>query len=558
MKNCLGLKLCSSYSFFTALFILFFLASCQKEKKDPQITATVLTPYSDTRYKAIAKIIEKGDYPISDHGFVLQIGPPRSINYIPTGNKISLGATLVSDTFSSLINIGSNYYYSSSDKCMVSAYITNSRGTIYSTPIYSALLKFQLTSISPIAAKMGDTITIYGQNFSIDIASNTVTFNNIVANIVSVTNSSLKVIIPSGISTDYYSSYISIHVVSGSQSADISANFKLIAGVTNFYPNTGTWGTIITVYGTGLSNTSLSFNDYAGYTYSRTSNYISASIPSDFMGKKFKVYVNSSGYKIEVPGGYFTMTKMIVNPLTVLKYFPGSMIFLSGSGFNPSTALNTLLLGNVSIQASYNSGSTMFSIPNSMAIGNYSVVIYNGIDTVALSQKISIVKPVITGLSVDSGYPYSRVSLLGKNLYSNYQQNTSVFVGSQSSSIAEQDTSKINFDVPWLNPGIYSIYATLDNNTVQCPVNFKVLEPTLTSIVPSSGPAGSTVIINGLGFGKNTAIMVNFGSIFTYTLSATETKINVQVPAGIAKGIYIVKVYLSNNPIPTTLLFTVS
>jgi hypothetical protein len=74
---------------------------------------------------------------------------------------------------------------------------------------------------------------------------------------------------------------------------------------------------------------------------------------------------------------------------------------------------------------------------------------------------------------------------------------------------------------------------------------------------PSSGAAGSAVIINGAGFSTDYSISVYFGSLNATIMSSTSTKINVIVPTEITSGKWLVKVLINGYQVPSTAEFTV-
>ncbi len=541
------------------LFILIEMSSCQKDKKDPGIITSSLVSWSSSNYKASAKITEKGDYQITDYGFVYSVGSSGSIPYVTNSNKVSLGSNLQQDTFSALINPGSIQNYYTTDKCWVWAYITNTKGTIYGNPVSKDLLFFKLTSVSPAAARVGDTIVLSGTNFNTTLTSNSVKFNGLIAQIVSVTQNSLSVIVPAGISINYYYDYsISITVVSGNQASSLNSVFQLRASATGFSPNTGSWNTQITVYGTDMNSASLVFGNVTVDNYYHTSSYVSGSIPGNVLTRKFKVFVASGGIRTEVPGGYFTMDKMTVNSLSQLKYFPGSPISFSGTGFNPTSNYNNLFIGSSRINSTNSYSNLQFLLPATLTSGDFSMIVFNGIDSVSVKDKISIVIPNITGLSVDSGYPNSQFNVIGNNFFTNSGQNTLFYFGASSSYVGSVQDTKLVVTVPWLDPGTYIVHAQFDNIQAQSPVTFTILEPKVTTMSPASGTVGSTVIINGAGFEAGSSISVYFGNNYANIINSTSTQLNVQVPAYLSKGTWTITVYLNGRQLPTSLVYTVS
>jgi len=544
---------------FIGVVFILLLNSCEKDKKDPALETTSITALSASNYHVTANISEKGDYKILDYGFVFTVGTSFENGYI-YNNKVSLGSTIAQDTFSTTIKLGDlQYYYGSGVKVFAKAYVTNERGTLYAKEVSTDLLKLQITSITPSTAKLGDTITLYGKGFSTPASENIVKFNNANATVLEAGSTYLKVIVPLEIPYNYYGSSITIYISSGGQNFQLDNAITLTASAVSFSPASGNWNTYITVRGWNLYNSTLYFDDVQVYSNNSSYDYISATIPNSFLKKRFKIFVGSGGTKTEVPGGYFTMDELVVTPLTVTSYVPGSQITFYSSGFNPTVSYNKLFLGSTTITStnSYYYSDLSFTIPTTMTEGNYPVMLSNGADTAFTGQTISIFKPIITGFTPASGYPGSNLVINGTNLLAG-NQYTYVNFGTASVSPNSITSDKINVTVPFLTAGQYAIDVYLGGLVLHSPENFTVLEPKLTSINPSSGTAGSSVILNGEGFSGVNITSVTFGNLYAAVMSSTNTQINVKVPSGVTKGDWIVKVvYNYYYELSTTVTFTV-
>jgi hypothetical protein len=462
---------------FYILFIALVFISCEEKDKHPDLATTEVVANSASSVIAKAKISEIGNSPVTDHGFIYNVTTGESslssISY--ANNKISLGKTIDADTFSAQINISNIGYYSESYKCYVRAYITNEIGTVYSNQMGVVLPVPSLSNVSPQFAKAGDTVTITGDNFNEVPAFNEVKFNYTLAEVVKATKTYLKVRVPSGISENYYDSYITINVITGGRTLQLSNRFKLLPSPASFSPSTGTWSTYITVYGTGFYQTSVYLDDYYMSNYNSYSNYISFYVPYNITKKKFKIYLAKGGIKTEVPGGYFTMNSLnsiSFNPSTITV---GAELTVYGQNFHPNTSNNILFIGSNQITASYVGSSYLrFTIPTSLQAGVYPLSVANSIDTVATSGNLSIIVPALTSLS------------------------------------------------------------------------------------PTSGAVGTSVVLSGSGFGANTGnITVKFGNYYATILSVTDSQINVKVPSGLTTGTWSVSVTINSYSIPSSLTFNV-
>ena len=101
--------------------------------------------------------------------------------------------------------------------------------------------------------------------------------------------------------------------------------------------------------------------------------------------------------------------------------------------------------------------------------------------------------------------------------------------------------------------GTYSVVVIVDNQSSNCGPSFTVTGgPTIN---PTSGPVGKEVTISGSGFG-DTAGTVSFGNVEADIVSWSDTRIVVEVPAGLTSGEVSVSVTVGGQPI-TVGTFTV-
>ena len=125
---------------------------------------------------------------ITDHGFVYSTSPNPVAG---SATEVSLGALSDIGAFSNTQNqlaLNATYY--------VKAFVKNSTGYFYGEEVSfnTGLLKF--TSINPVFGGLGTEVTIKGENFGSDAASNKVTFGDKVATIIKSTPDSLVVQVP--------------------------------------------------------------------------------------------------------------------------------------------------------------------------------------------------------------------------------------------------------------------------------------------------------------------------------------------------------------------------
>jgi hypothetical protein len=549
VKRILFITLC-----LTAITFLFY--ACEKEKDYPVFGAVEIEALSNFSFLAKAEVKDQGDHGIIDYGFIYQVNGYMPDPQSTSGTKLSLGRTIQSNPFSQIIEPDlSQIQYYDDPKLYVKAYMTDGKGTIYSEFAVMPVLKLAAGSIIPSSGTIGDTITILGTGFNENPADNIVTFNNTQGEVVAATANTIQVVVPEGIQVNNWENYIQIVVKSGGMTSQLNS-FQLAPSATGYTPSSGSWGDVIRITGSGLQNCSVMLNDVPANLNSRNSNEISFYIPYSFYTKRFKIYLMYDGKKTEVPGGYFKMSDMVLHTYRT-KFYPSENLILDGSGYHPDNSNNHLLIGAYSVEASYNYNDLEFEIPLGINEGLYQVRITNKLDTVTLSQEIEIVKPSITSLSINAGYPGKQVQITGTDL-SNAYISPYIHMGQYSFSPISVTSSKITFSIPsYITAGEYDLFLEYNQYIQYCPDPFTVLEPFIATIVPSSGVAGTSVIINGEGFQNINYIEVYFGNVKALVMSVSNTQINVKVPGSLTSGSWSIQVYNAGLKVSGTAYFTV-
>ena len=167
--------------------------------------------------------------------------------------------------------------------------------------------------------------------------------------------------------------------------------------------------------------------------------------------------------------------------------------------------------------------------------------------------------PAISGLAPASGGFGSTTTINGSN-FGTTQGTSVVRFNNTTATVQSWSASQIRVTVPNLQPGAYSVTVTVNGvssnaSTFTIPVidNF----PTISTLNPTSGPAGSSVTINGNLFGATQGTgQVRFGSTAATVTSWSNTQIVATVP-NIAAGAVQVQV-VTGNGASNSSTFTVS
>ncbi len=543
------------FQLLAVLFSFFLLQGCEKEEDaHPEVQTLELVAISPATATLHGTVVSKGRFAISDHGFIYGYAP--DLNEF-NGVRHSLGKDAPFGKFSgevSVLNLGNNYY--GSNTLYARAYLKNEKGTTFGQIASVMLPSANVQGITPSSGKAGDRITISGKFFASSKEEVHVTFANASANVVEVTATKIVVEVPVGIVHDYYYYYqysqIPVNVTIGNQTFGVTSTFRVNPTVKDFAPKAGPIGTSITISGDNLpSSYYYSYSPikvYLGNTEATIASYSSGGVqilvPSNVSAANFAITVVVDGVSTVLPGE-FSVTPHTISSVSPASGLPGSTFSVFGNNLTNANYYNyydsnfIVRLGDVPVPVQYYStGQLMASVPVDMSEGDYKVSVTAGPHTVEAPQTYKVLAPSITGISPSSGGIGREVVLSGVFLEGQYY---TVYFGTVPSGAYAYSASSMRVQVPaGIEPGKVKVYVQHGNRMLEAEEEFTVLAPTISSFAPSSGVAGSEVVITGSGFTPDMwYTTVKFGTVSTTILSITENKIRTVVPSGVSGAMKI-------------------
>ncbi|HWJ26880.1 MAG TPA: IPT/TIG domain-containing protein [Flavisolibacter sp.] len=148
----------------------------------------------------------------------------------------------------------------------------------------------------PSFGTIGSEVTITGKNFSPDKTKNTVKFNGITANIITSSDTELKVTVPNATKDG------PISITVGSNTATSTTNFTVVTNsgnqitLTDLSPLTGPVGTEVTITGTNFGNDPVVIiSGVEALIVSKSSTSIKFKIPENLNGSDHVVSVTANG-----------------------------------------------------------------------------------------------------------------------------------------------------------------------------------------------------------------------------------------------------------------------
>jgi hypothetical protein len=449
---------------FLILVLISFSACEQDEPVNPKVQTEDAVVTSGSTFTAKATISTIGTIPVLDYGFVysrydfFDVSDERS-------NKVSLGSNPASGPYQKDITVDNSNpdYWNTSLNYFIRAFLTNEKGTVYGAIKSFTFPRLTLASVTPQKAKAGDVLTITGENFSPGQATNTVKFNNVLATVLSASPTQLTVEVPSGIPRPYYDYSITITVFVGIQSAEYRG-FYTLPVFSDFSPKSGTFGNLITVPGSDFYGHSFyaRLGDLTVSPYYFSDNSLTFAIPAQVTSENFTVtVVVDSDTDVKLPGE-FSMTKAVITSMSPEIGPSGSLVTLTGSGFNIDDyyhTYNTVKFGTE--QASiYDATSTTIRafVPTNLAVSeSYDVVLFTGLHTASAPTQFTVGTPSITDFSPETATNSTYVQITGTN-FGNVQ-GTVLFGSVQGYVYSWTDTS-IQVQIPqsyYLPAGTYQI-----------------------------------------------------------------------------------------------------
>lgn len=150
------------------------------------------------------------------------------------------------------------------------------------------------------------------------------------------------------------------------------------------------------------------------------------------------------------------------------------------------------------------------------------------------------VAPTVSGISPAAGPVGSQLTITGTNLIGNNGVDATVTFGSPpvNAVVIAATPTTVVVTVP-AGAGVVAVTATTCGGSATSPTVFRYCSvPTITSLVPSSGPAGATVFINGTNLvgADGVASTATFGATAAIVIDSSPTRLTVTAPAGFGPG----------------------
>lgn len=385
-----------------------------------------------------------------------------------------------------------------------------------------------ITSVSPTSGPAGTSVNIAGTNFGGTQGSSTVTFNGTTATPTNWTNTSISVPVPNGATAGNV-------VVTVGGNASNGVNFTPTLGIGTESPTSGPVGTSVTLNGTGFGATqgssTVTFNGTAATPTSWNSGSIVVPVPAGAATGNVVVTVGGTASN----GVSFTVTPAI-SSLSPTSGPAGTGVTIRGTNFGATQGTSTVSFnGTSATPTSWTDTTISVPVPNGATSGNV-VVTVNG----AASNGVSFTTTLgLSSESPTSGPVGISVTLYGTGFGATQGSSTVSFNGTTGAP-TNWSNGSITVPVPAgaTTGNVVVIVGGISTNGLGFTVT-----PGISSVSPTSGPAGTSVNITGTNFGGSQgSSTVSFNGTTATPTNWTNTTISVPVPNGATAGNIVVTV----------------
>lgn len=307
--------------------------------------------------------------------------------------------------------------------------------------------------------------------------------------------------------------------------------------VSDYYPNSGNQGTLVTVLGTGfgknMSEVSATFAGVNAELVSVTPTAIVMRAPSAAKDGEILMKVGAESFTI----GLYTYQELSVQKISPANGGAGTLIRISGAGFSSlSGPAQAFINGKAANVVSAKDTLLVIQVPDGATSGPVKVVV-NGKEASGQSfrfQAIAAIKPLTGGKG-------TRVRINGSGFEAVVTGNYVDFNGKAALVEEAADDHLIVVAPDGVTTGPVSV--TVLHQKIVGPLFTVVAAPVILNVTPLSGPAGTPMTILGTTF--STILdenKVSINGVNVAVISATASKITLNIPGGTGNGKIILTV----------------
>jgi hypothetical protein len=352
----------------------------------------------------------------------------------------------------------------------------------------------QVTGTSPTSGAVGTSVQIYGSGFGATQGSSTVAFNGVNATATSWADGQITATVPSAATGP-------VLVTVGGQASNNNVYFSVPPPqVTSISPTSGVVGTQVTVNGAGFGlsqgSSCVAFGNYCATSVSSWSaTQIVANVPNGTTTGPAWVKVNGVVSNQDI---LFSTPNPIVSSVSPTTGPVGTQVQVNGSGFGATQGTSLITVNRQTpAVASWSDGQIVATVPSTATSGPVQVQVATfGSNT---NIDFLVPPPQVISLSPSSGLAGNSVTVTGSGFQNTQGSSTISFNGSAAAVKTWSDTQIVATVPSGTTTG--PVKVTVNSVASNQDIVFATVMPVISSLSPASGPGGSQVQINGVGFG---------------------------------------------------------
>lgn len=326
-------------------FAILLLTGCNDDeiahREYPRVLTLPVDNISDLGATFHAEVTHATNQQVIEYGFVWA----ENVNpTIESSEKKVVTENLESDQFlaqiSTTLKEGVIYY--------VKAYAKSEEYLVYGKAVSFMSLGSKaplLTDFNPKTGIWGDTIMILGRNFSYKVENNSVFLGELEVNVISNTDTTIAIIIPSEKNAEKVKIAVSILGNTVISKEDFA---YIVPELHNVEPLLGTFGDTIHLQGQNFNKVnsfnSIQFNSLPAKIIDVSPTLIRVIVPEELSDRESELKVSSSGVDMKFNDPFILLPPKLngFSPDTVFK--PNEVIIIKGENFNPVSLNNVVTI----------------------------------------------------------------------------------------------------------------------------------------------------------------------------------------------------------------------
>ncbi len=413
-----------------------------------------------------------------------------------------------------------------------------------------------ITSFSPLEGFPGTVVTLTGSNFGSSELKTKVKLGDKVIKILSVTDNKIEVQVPEDAPDGRFTIEISDK---GSAVTDTSFSLWVLLQIASFSPEKGQEGTIIKIAGKGfLTDVKLVSVQLGSKKLKITGlkpEEISVKVPAGVVSGELTVFIKGRG-TVKTDKKFLVVHTPQISNFTPDVGQVGTMLTVYGNYFGYSTEDIRVWIGPDSskqyciVQQISGEKLTCQVQPNTVS-GPLQVHVKDMGNAVSL-KAFKIEKPLaITSVSPLTGLPGTTVTISGTGFSGDTNKNI-VKIGKVTLTVVKASSTQLVVQIPenMVSGGNFKVSVKGKKTSSISTSSFDLIIPVkVAQITPKAGPIGTTVRIQGQGFGSDIQ-MVNVTLLGFYCpiLAIAPNEIQVQIPPGLVPDQSVGKFQVIANP----------